>query len=183
MLNILLLTFIFASNIKASHDSTEKNIPYDNSNLNSGEKIQLTPSQIVSTAKDSVAQIYAFKKGISVSPFSGDYQMDPFWDNFFKGFLKDFEKEKIHSGSGFLISIEGEEGTYVVTCNHVVQNANKIIIKIENKIYLTKLVYRELDSDIAILKVESKDKLPVLELGDSHSISSGDEGSCFRISV
>ena len=55
------------------------------------------------------------------------------------------------SGSGFFISPDG----YVVTNNHVVENADTIKVTLNDKRQLTaKVVGRDEGTDVAVLKVE-----------------------------
>ena len=74
-------------------------------------------------------------------------------------------------GSGFIIS---DDGT-VVTNNHVVDGATKITVTLDDgKELPAKLVGTDAKNDIAVLKVESKDKLPTVAWGDSDSLRMGD---------
>ena len=67
-------------------------------------------------------------------------------------------------GSGFIISADGT----VVTNNHVVDGATKITVTLDDGTELpAKLVGTDAKNDIAVLKVESKDKLPIVTWGDS----------------
>ncbi len=74
-------------------------------------------------------------------------------------------------GSGFVVSADG----YVVTNNHVVDNAEKITVKIDDGTELpAKLVGTDVKNDIAVIKVEVKDKLPTVSWGDSDALRVGD---------
>ena len=75
------------------------------------------------------------------------------------------------SGSGFVISEDG----YLVTNNHVVENADKIIAVFEDgKELSAEIVGLDPKTDLALLKVKSDDKLPVAPLGDSDTLRVGD---------
>ena len=64
---------------------------------------------------------------------------------------QDDGREAQAAGSGFLVSADG----YVVTNNHVVENATKITIVLSDKRELSaRLVGRDEESDLAVLKVE-----------------------------
>ena len=81
------------------------------------------------------------------------------------------EKTKIGGGSGFIVSPDG----YVITCNHVVADAEAeytVILDPQRK-YPAKVVARDPLIDIAILKIKDK-KLPYLEMGDSRDIELGE---------
>ena len=74
-------------------------------------------------------------------------------------------------GSGFIISSDG----FVVTNNHVIENADEIEIEMLDGTSLQATVYgRDEKTDIALLKVESDEPLPYVEFGDSTLARVGD---------
>ena len=76
-------------------------------------------------------------------------------------------------GSGFIISSDG----YIVTNNHVVEGADKITVKLngdKSSGLAAKIVGTDSETDLALLKVESKTALPVLKFGDSDAMEVGD---------
>lgn len=74
-------------------------------------------------------------------------------------------------GSGFIVSADG----YVVTNNHVVENATKIRIKTdEGKELDATLVGSDAKNDIAVLKVTADKPLPIAAWGDSDALRVGD---------
>jgi serine protease Do len=74
-------------------------------------------------------------------------------------------------GSGFVISADG----YIITNNHVIEKADTITITFSDGRELqAKLVGRDRDSDLAVLKVASKAALPFVELADSDAAVVGD---------
>tara|TARA_B100000809_G_scaffold35204_1_gene30945 strand:+ start:1268 stop:2647 length:1380 start_codon:yes stop_codon:yes gene_type:complete len=78
-----------------------------------------------------------------------NYQ-DPFSD-FFYGRGNGREREQVGTGSGVLISSDG----YIVTNNHVIDNAASIEVTLNNKkTYTAELVGTDPSSDIALLKIE-----------------------------
>jgi serine protease Do len=75
------------------------------------------------------------------------------------------------TGSGFVISQDG----YVVTNNHVVEGADRIVVGLENGEELqAEVVGRDPKTDLALLKVEPKGPLPTAPLGDSDQLRVGD---------
>ncbi|WP_407635329.1 DegQ family serine endoprotease [Methylohalobius crimeensis] len=73
-------------------------------------------------------------------------------------------------GSGFIVSGDG----YIVTNHHVVQNADEIIVRLQDRRELTaKLIGSDKRSDLALLKVEAKD-LPVVRTGSSKVLEVGE---------
>jgi serine protease Do len=80
------------------------------------------------------------------------------------------------SGSGVLIRVSGQTGTFVLTNNHVVQQADpaKITISLaDGRIPRVARVWADPESDVALLKLESSDNLPAAQLGDSDSARVG----------
>ena len=74
-------------------------------------------------------------------------------------------------GSGFVISEDG----YIVTNNHVIENADEIEIEFFSGTRLTaKLVGTDPKTDIALLKVESDTPLPFVTFGNSDLSRVGD---------
>lgn len=80
------------------------------------------------------------------------------------------EKQKIGSGSGFLISSDG----LIVTNKHVVadEQADYTVIVNDGKEYPAKVLARDPSNDIAVLKIDGSN-FPALTLGDSDQIKVG----------
>jgi serine protease Do len=73
-------------------------------------------------------------------------------------------------GSGFIINPDG----YVVTNNHVVEDAESIRLKLsDGREFDAKVVGRDPKTDLALLKVDAKG-LPVIPLGDSAALQVGE---------
>jgi S1-C subfamily serine protease len=78
------------------------------------------------------------------------------------------------TGSGFLIDTEG----HIVTNNHVVEDANKVEVKLgsSEKTYVAEVVGTDPATDVALLKVDAPaDELHPLSLGDSSQVEVGDQ--------
>ena len=74
-------------------------------------------------------------------------------------------------GSGFIISSDG----LLVTNNHVIENADEIKIEMLNgEILEAKVLGTDPKTDVALLKVDSKTKLPFVEFGNSDDARVGD---------
>ena len=74
------------------------------------------------------------------------------------------------SGSGFLVSNDG----YILTNNHVVENADEITVQLEDRrTFEATLVGGDPTTDVAVIKVEGSD-LPTLSLGDSDGVRVGE---------
>ena len=74
-------------------------------------------------------------------------------------------------GSGFIISADG----YVVTNNHVIENADQIEIEFfDGRFMEASVVGTDPKTDVALLKVKTKDKLRFVSFGDSNESKVGD---------
>jgi len=87
---------------------------------------------------------------------------------------KDFFSDKIiplkGAGSGFIINKEG----YILTNEHVVQDANKIKVTLKDgRNFDAKLIGKDITLDIAVIKIDAHD-LPIVEMGDSNLIRPGE---------
>ena len=80
------------------------------------------------------------------------------------------QQEKSSLGSGFIISEDG----YLLTNNHVIQGADEIIVRLNDRRELTaELIGADPSSDLALLKVDAED-LPTVDLGDSDKLEVGE---------
>ena len=73
------------------------------------------------------------------------------------------------SGSGVVVSPEG----YIVTNNHVVQDAQKISVTLDGNKYEGKLIGTDPSTDLAVIKIDKK-QIPFLEFGDSDDLRLGE---------
>tara|TARA_R110001606_G_scaffold99340_2_gene219212 strand:- start:406 stop:1941 length:1536 start_codon:yes stop_codon:yes gene_type:complete len=74
-------------------------------------------------------------------------------------------------GSGFLISKDG----YVVTNNHVVENATEIMVTLKDGRELdAELVGTDSQTDLAVLRIKEKGTYPYVRFGNSHDLRKGD---------
>jgi serine protease Do len=74
-------------------------------------------------------------------------------------------------GSGFIIDTEG----YVLTNRHVIDEADEIRVTLASgKTYDAKLVGKDARTDVALLKIEAKEPLTLVPLGDSDRSEVGD---------
>jgi len=91
--------------------------------------------------------------------------------NFFYGYRGGMQPQpQIGTGSGVIISEDG----YIVTNNHVINDASEIEITLnDKKAYKAKLVGTDSQMDIALLKIETEQKLPYAVFGDSDNVQVG----------
>ena len=88
----------------------------------------------------------------------------------FKDFERPTERKASSLGSGFIINIDGT----VVTNNHVISGADDILVRVGDKEYKAKVIGADPYMDIAVLKIETKDKFKPVSFGDSDKARVGD---------
>ena len=130
----------------------------------------------IKNSLNSIVNISA-KKHVDSSLDTLPLQMfnDPFFKRFFGDqFGNQLKQNRVQRslGSGVIVSKDG----YIVTNNHVIENAEEITVTIgdDNTEYNAKLIGKDADSDIAVIKIESEVALSPIKLGDSNSLLVGD---------
>jgi len=94
----------------------------------------------------------------------------PFGDSLLNRFFRQRQREVTGVGSGFLISKDG----YIITNNHVVENAIKVKVKtINGKEYPAEIIGKDVKTDLALLKIDGKN-FPYIELGNSSMVEVGE---------
>ena len=94
----------------------------------------------------------------------------PFGD-MFKEFGTPQERQSSALGSGFIIDEKG----ILVTNNHVIEGAEDIVVQVNGeKKFKAKVIGADPLSDIAVLKIESKEKFLPVRFGDSDKARIGD---------
>ena len=100
------------------------------------------------------------------------FQRDPFQEFFYGPGAggREFKQFGSGSGSGVIVSSQG----YIVTNNHVIENANEIeVILNDNSKYTAKLIGADPSTDIAVLKIEGNNFQPI-SLGNSDDLRIGE---------
>ena len=102
---------------------------------------------------------------------------DPF-EEFFRRFFqgpgggmppREFQRKSL--GSGFIVSREG----YIITNNHVVENADKVTVRLNNEHeFEAKVIGRDPKTDLALVKIDAHEKLFAVPLGDSDALKVGE---------
>jgi serine protease Do len=111
------------------------------------------------------------------TPFGEDDSLREFWEPFERFFgprmgpmpPEPFKQRSL--GSGFVLSEDG----YIVTNNHVVENAAEIIVRMSNEEEAAaKLIGRDPKTDLALIRLEGHDDLPPAPLGNSDELEVGE---------
>ena len=82
-----------------------------------------------------------------------------------------YYKRPVSLGSGFIVDKEG----YIATNHHVIADADEIIVHLSNhKEYTAKVVGLDVNTDLALLKIDANIDLPFVKFGDSEKARIGD---------
>jgi serine protease Do len=92
------------------------------------------------------------------------------FEEMFKDFNQPTERKASSLGSGFIVNKNGT----VITNNHVINNAEDILVKVGDKEYKAKVLGADPYADIAVLKIDSKDVFKPVKFGDSDKARVGD---------
>ena len=96
--------------------------------------------------------------------------VDPFYQFFFGRPKQSQQPSAMASGSGVILSNDG----YIVTNNHVIEDANEIEVVLNDKrTFTAKLIGTDPNTDLALLKIEATD-LPTIEIGNSDDLRVGE---------
>jgi Do/DeqQ family serine protease len=77
----------------------------------------------------------------------------------------------VGAGSGVIISPDG----YIITNNHVIANSADLEVTLNNnKTFKAELIGTDPKSDIALIKIDSNEKLPFVPFGDSNELRIGE---------
>lgn len=105
------------------------------------------------------------------SPFGEEDPFNDFWRRFFGGPIPRGPQRQRSLGSGFIIDRDGS----ILTNNHVVENASKIVVKLsDDQEYEAKVIGRDAKTDIAVIKIEAKAGLTAASFGDSDTLEVGE---------
>ena len=74
------------------------------------------------------------------------------------------------TGTGFVVNSSG----YLITCQHVVDEATEIEVAVGGNKYPAKVILEDVEHDLAIIHIEAAG-LPTLPLGDSEKVELGEE--------
>jgi S1-C subfamily serine protease len=114
-------------------------------------------------AEEAVKSVVFIEAKVNV----GGY-VDPLLELF--GYYPQMEREAIASGSGVIISEDG----YIVTNNHVIEDAKALRVRLyDGRAFDGKLVGRDPDTDVAVIKIEASDIDP-LPFGSSDDLRLGE---------
>ena len=156
-IKIVIIAFFFALNLTTHSNS--QSVPASFADL--AEK--LMPSVVnISTTQTVVT---------NTNPFPFQFPPGSPFEDMFKEFGTPQERKSSALGSGFIIDEKG----IVVTNNHVIQDAEDIIVRVNgDKEYKAQIIGADPLSDIAVLQLETDEKFLPVDFGDSDKARIGD---------
>ena len=105
------------------------------------------------------------------NPFPFQFPPGSPFEDMFKEFGTPQERQSTALGSGFIIDSKG----IVVTNNHVIQDAEDIIVRVNgDKEFKAKVIGADPLSDIAVLQLDTKEKFIPVKFGNSDKARIGD---------
>ena len=153
----VVLTFILAFSF--SINSNSKTVPASFADLAE----RLMPSVVNISTTQTVTT--------TTNPFPFQFPPGSPFEDMFKEFGTPQERKSSALGSGFIIDEKG----IVVTNNHVIQDAEDIIVRVNgDEEYKAKVIGADPLSDIAVLQLDTKDKFTPVAFGDSDKARIGD---------
>jgi len=131
-----------------------------------GKSVAFISTEKTAPAKPSVQQ---FRQQVPDGhPFKDFFDR---FDQFF-GQQPGQPRKQVGQGSGFVITPDG----LIVTNNHVIDGADKVTVRFQDdkKLYVAKVIGSDRETDLAVIKIDIKHKLPVLRFGNSDAIQVGE---------
>ena len=155
-INFSLIIILLNFSISLAHS---KNVP--NSFADLAEKLMPSVVNISSTQTIKTTS----------NPFPFQFPPGSPFEDMFKEFNRQTERKATALGSGFIIDKSG----IVVTNNHVIQNAEDIIVSVNGSTeYKAKIIGKDPYMDLAVLKIESNKNFTPVNFGDSDKARIGD---------
>jgi len=130
---------------------------------------RITPVvKVVQAASPAVVNISTLARERSRLFRTGDRLLDRLFEEFFQP----TEQERASLGSGVII--DGQKGL-IVTNSHVVSQATRITVHLaDGRRFSAAVVGVDPESDLALLRIKSRDSLPQIILGDSADLMIGE---------
>lgn len=183
LIALLLFTFEFPLTDKTIHINKESVVTVESSPTektaienSSSSMLQTDPTGTLLSLNNALASV-AEKANPAVVTIKSKQTVqvrgfDPFAPFF--GRPGNFTQEQVREGlgSGVIVSKDG----YILTNNHVVDEADELLIRMmgsETEL-VAKVIGKDPQTDIAVLKIEATDDFPILELGDSDKLRVGE---------
>ncbi len=127
--------------------------------------------EAVEKLSPAVVNISAEQTVVAQSPFGAPN--DPFFDEFFRDFVDPRPRQSTRTslGSGFIVDTDGT----ILTNSHVILRGAKVrVTLVDGREFPAKLVGADADSDLAVLRIQTGERLPTAPLGTSSDLMIGE---------
>jgi len=144
-----------------------------NREADGGLRVSFAP--VVKSVAPAVVQVnVTARREIATTAGLPPFLQDPRWRQFFNIPDQDLPRRRlpdsVGTGSGVIVSQDG----YILTNNHVVENADQIRVVLNDRRELdAEVVGTDPESDLAVIKIDAKE-LPAVTFADSDQIEVGD---------
>jgi Do/DeqQ family serine protease len=128
--------------------------------------------RVAEEVKPAVVNLSVEKRVRGIGPFSFEWGWESPFDDLFRRFFEEFEREyRTRSlGTGVIIDQRG----YILTNNHVIRGADKIRVKLlDGRVFTGRVKGQDPKTDLALIKIDARENLPVARLGDSDRVRIG----------
>jgi serine protease Do len=171
---------LFEQNAFAKDKTAPVRLQVDETPVQRDKQMVTSFSSVVKKVSPSVVKVYttfAAKQGrpAAMNPFSDDPMFRRFFGEQFdrEGLRRMPQPKQQGLGSGVIVTKDG----YILTNNHVVENADEVRVQVgeDGDEYTAKVVGTDPKTDIALLKIDAKDKsFPAVTTANSEQLLVGD---------
>jgi S1-C subfamily serine protease len=144
------------------HDPLASNVPVSSSIFKTAKYIDDASGVPMTDFESAAAKATPAVVHIKVLKKAGSQGLDPFGNN-------SADAQQVASGSGVMVSADG----YIVTNNHVVDNADELLVTLNDKNdYKAKVIGTDPSTDLAVIKIEGTN-FPYLNFANSDVVRVG----------
>ena len=169
----IIIGLVISSSLNIFTNGYTQDIKISKDSLDILSKINSAVAEVAGAATPAVVNISSTKT-VHMRNMQSPFFNDPFFRDFFGGNLpgsgkqKDFKESGL--GSGVIVSGDG----YILTNNHVIDNADEITVRLSDKrVFKGKVIGADPKTDLAVVRINAG-KLPYLKLGDSDQLKVGE---------
>lgn len=165
-LSVFLMTNTIGQNDRSFSDNVINDLPIHRTNFSTSGSFPA--EDFVFASENTVNSVVH----VTTKVVTTQFQRDPFYEFFYGPGAggREFKQFGSGSGSGVIVSSDG----YIVTNNHVIEDASEIeVILNDNRKYKAKIVGSDPSTDLAVLKI-SETNLPAVPIGNSDDLRIGE---------
>lgn len=168
----------FNANATLSNISTPSVIERNTIGISKTDIADKLSNDFINVSKDitpAVVTIASTKIVRQNNSFENEALNDPYFRRFFgipdNGNQQEQKSKEQSLGSGVIVDDKG----LILTNNHVIAGADEIKVTLTDKrVFKAKIIGTDPSTDIAVIKLENANNLPIARLGDSNKLSVGE---------